>query len=432
VREAAKGGHLWILQLLDADQAHGDIQWGGEWATKCLSDAAEGGHWDLVKWLYERIDVEDAMYVFDDALNEACEHAHISVIEWLLENDDHGQSHGPSYAMFSAAKFGRLEVVKWLWERITLFTRANGTAMDIAATNGHLKVMDRIETESRDKLKRRAKKVCQRGRYPCCTTAAMDGAAANGHLDVVKWLHAYRWEGCTTSATDRAAANGHLRVVQWLHWHKNDDGATTDTMDIVACRHFHLPSCSGTKTMNCCLTATPPSFYEDQLATLSWLSWNSLEGCTAKAMDGAAANGNVQVLRLLHDRRSECTTKAMDSAAGGDHLDTVQWLHANRSEGCTTNAMDDAASAGHLKVVQWLHANRPEGCTAKAMNMAAAHGHLGVVKWLLEHRAEVAIIPAMEHAIVCKKLEVMWFLDAQRIDHSVRYAIISAITACMY
>ncbi len=47
--------------------------------------------------------------------------------------------------------------------------------------------------------------------------------------------------------------------------------------------------------------------------------------------------------------------RAMDRAAANGHLEVVRWLHANRTEGCTTSAMDDAAKNGHLEVVQWLH-----------------------------------------------------------------------------
>lgn len=37
--------------------------------------------------------------------------------------------------------------------------------------------------------------------------------------------------------------------------------------------------------------------------------------------------------------------------------------------------MDGAAANGHLEVVRWLHNNRLEGCTTKAMEGAALNGH---------------------------------------------------------
>ena len=45
---------------------------------------------------------------------------------------------------------------------------------------------------------------------------AMNWAAENGHLDIVQWLHTNRNEGCTKYAMDVALSNGHLDVLQWL------------------------------------------------------------------------------------------------------------------------------------------------------------------------------------------------------------------------
>ncbi|KAJ3270349.1 hypothetical protein HDU76_011172, partial [Blyttiomyces sp. JEL0837] len=84
----------------------------------------------------------------------------------------------------------------------------------------------------------------------------------------------------------------------------------------------------------------------------------------------------------------ECTTRAMNLAAGNGHLDIVRFLHENRQEGCTTYAMDKAASNGHLDVVKFLHENRQEGCTTAAMDGAAHRGFLSVVRYLFLNRKE--------------------------------------------
>jgi len=75
----------------------------------------------------------------------------------------------------------------------------------------------------------------------------------------------------------------------------------------------------------------------------------------------------------------------MDDAASFGHLEVVKFLHENRTEGCTKNAIIWAASRGHLEVVKFLHFNRTEGCTTHAMDNAAKNGHIEVVKFLREN-----------------------------------------------
>jgi hypothetical protein len=35
-------------------------------------------------------------------------------------------------------------------------------------------------------------------------------------------------------------------------------------------------------------------------------------------------------------------------------MDIIKWLHKNRTEGCTSDAMDWAADNGHLEIVRFL------------------------------------------------------------------------------
>lgn len=43
-------------------------------------------------------------------------------------------------------------------------------------------------------------------------------------------------------------------------------------------------------------------------------------------------------------------------------------------QGCTKRAMDGAADKGFLGVVKWLHQERLEGCTSDALSQAAKVG----------------------------------------------------------
>lgn len=55
----------------------------------------------------------------------------------------------------------------------------------------------------------------------------------------------------------------------------------------------------------------------------------------AGARDGDLAAQNGQMDALTSGQAKEFSTKAMDLAAANGHLDVVKWLHENRTEGCT-------------------------------------------------------------------------------------------------
>lgn len=84
-------------------------------------------------------------------------------------------------------------------------------------------------------------------------------------------------------------------------------------------------------------------------------------------------------------------------------LEMVQWLHVNRTEGCTANAINFAAALGDIKIIKWLHENLPPGLRANAMDFAAKYGQLEVLKYLhaLQYqRTEIALQKAIENGRV--------------------------------
>ncbi|TYZ52210.1 hypothetical protein PybrP1_008278 [[Pythium] brassicae (nom. inval.)] len=185
-------------------------------------------------------------------------------------------------------------------------------------------------------------------------------------VELLEWLHAScPRESVVLSAREVANAVGlaRLPVVQWLHARDAEYAFSAKAMDAAAAN--------------------------GSLEVVEFLHEKRSEGCTADALDSAAANGHLDVVRFLHEKRDEgCTARAMDNAAKNGHLDVVRFLHENRQEGCSARAMDGAAGGGHLAVVQFLHSHRTEGCTARAMDEAADRGHLDVLHFLQEHCSE--------------------------------------------
>lgn len=101
----------------------------------------------------------------------------------------------------------------------------------------------------------------------------------------------------------------------------------------------------------------------------------------AQLLSQAARAGSLDLLRWLRVQgcRWERATIAADAAAGGS-LPALQWL---RGQGCPLDeaAFAGAARAGNLDVLRWL---REQGCawSDEACAVAAARGHLAVLQWL--------------------------------------------------
>ncbi|KAL2911061.1 hypothetical protein HK105_209489, partial [Polyrhizophydium stewartii] len=113
-----------------------------------------------------------------------------------------------------------------------------------------------------------------------------------------------------------------------------------------------------------------------RLAVVRYLRHHRTDGCTVAALDGAAWFGHLAAVDLLRH------AIAMDSASAGGHLDVVGFLHERRTEDCTLAATDMAAAAGLIDAMACLRSHCTEGRTAKAMDSAAMFGRIVVLQWL--------------------------------------------------
>lgn len=93
----------------------------------------------------------------------------------------------------------------------------------------------------------------------------------------------------------------------------------------------------------------------------------------------ALENGDLATIIAKHNSGSAFNAHIMDRAAQLGYLDIVKFLHENRTEGCSNGAMDLAAEHGHIHVVKFLQENRTEGCTEYAI----VNGNLEIVEYLL-------------------------------------------------
>ncbi|WBR14812.1 Ankyrin repeat protein [Pandoravirus kuranda] len=199
-----------------------------------------------------------------------------------------------------------------------------------------------------------------------------------------------------------AASEGHAGAVAWLYARdlvkdKESDPANggATALDAAAAnghmeviRFLHAKDHGTQRHGPTATTAAMDAAAErGHLHIVCFLDRYRSEGCTAAAMDWAAFHGHVAVVAFLHERRSEgCTTWAMDAAAANGHLRVVTYLDQHRDEGCTTAAMDGAAAKGHLDVFAYLYWHRAEGCTENALLDAQAGGHWDIVDFIEKHK----------------------------------------------
>ncbi|OQS01236.1 ankyrin repeat-containing protein [Achlya hypogyna] len=246
--------------------------------------------------------------------------------------------------------------------------RSTFTAMDIAACHGDLPTVQLLH----------------RLRLKSCTKNAIDYACARGHLDVARWLHTHRCEGHTPNAIIYAAVGGHLQVIQWLHTVLGEP-CSNDALVAAAGR--------GDIAMLTYLLTLPKRAKEGSAVLVSQRLARISDGlvrytANGLALDVAAAQGHLSAIQLLNHRRPLSSTVAtlLRSVflSWSWPTDSLWYIHK-----ASTAAMDLAAANGHLDVVKYLHAHRNEGCTAKAFEQAISHGHDNIVKFLASHYASV-------------------------------------------
>ncbi|KAG1685024.1 hypothetical protein DVH05_009765 [Phytophthora capsici] len=90
-----------------------------------------------------------------------------------------------------------------------------------------------------------------------------------------------------------------------------------------------------------------------------------------------------RVVKVFGDT-SPWTVGAMDGAAARGDLNLVKWLDTNRTEGCSTAALNGAVASNHLDVVYWLLERYPGQCNvAEGLRKAAEAGQMDTVVMLL-------------------------------------------------
>ena len=221
--------------------------------------AASSGNIKLLRYFKEIGFIAAGSSDFGWALDLAAHNGHLHVIQWLQQE---GLDHGSIEAPVGAAYNGHLQVLKWL----------------------HVDYVELFSHESMEK--------------------ASVSAAAAGHLDVLKWMHHTCHADFSSRAMDFAAGEGKLDIVKWLHDCETAEGATTDAMDgALKGRHYDVAI---------------------------WLQANRSEGCSEHVLEDlfkVASHCNTMVPFNTYDFLKQYYPEKLD-ARFESYYSLEAWLHS--------------------------------------------------------------------------------------------------------
>ncbi|KAL7750300.1 Canalicular multispecific organic anion transporter 2 [Sorochytrium milnesiophthora] len=426
----AQGGHIDLLQQLQRDKHIREVEPGvqeqEEWRDRAGKAAVEAEDIQLLHF-FNHFKPELSII---NAFARNASRAYLPTLQHIIRSE----SPTPDPRVFcAAASAGRTDIVDWMLVECPLWTSAE--AIKCAAGAGHQELAQRLSDHFGVPLK------------DCILQPRhLQALVDSGHLRKLKWIE----KRCQLSCNERLLLSGiksrNLAVAQLLHRQCQDveltaemltEACRTGNLGMVQWVYQHLPAT--VRPADVIDTAAGRNFEH----IVAWLTHDADLPCTTNAMNNAARMGGLQLVRFLHENRTEgCTEQAVTNAVLAGQLDLADYLQLRRSEGCERDTfhwavwggctlasiqwvvkhypeqltedalclvaeysradvieylhslpnapfspatMDKAAASGDLDLVRWFHKNRMEGCTTEAMAEAARCGFLSIVKFLHEH-----------------------------------------------
>ena len=114
------------------------------------------------------------------------------------------------------------------------------------------------------------------------------------------------------------------------------------------------------------------------------------QSCYSESMMTAAMNGNIKLAKFFYSKLDTVQgingRNCINMAVKSGNLESVVFLHElNLENSATKRAIDDAANNGYLDIVKFLIENRDEGCSFDAIDRSCLYNHLDVVKYFTEY-----------------------------------------------
>jgi len=223
-------------------------------------------------------------------------------------------------------------------------------------------------------------------------------AAAAGALPSLEWLHRhanYSWPN-DYDACHSAAKHGHLNTLKWLvrtaraQWMPNvvvDAAAKNGHLDCLKWAMHH--GCENPRHL---LPEVARNGHTDVVEFL-WI--HNASGHVMEAVEEAAGQGHMDVLRMFHRHNLRWGREPKERAAACGQLEALQFLvkydltlpsnvqELHHENGWMEACLWHAAKEGHVHVLEWLVGFGRE-IDVHMCVFAARKGRINVLEWILD------------------------------------------------
>lgn len=399
---AVRGGHLDAVKCLEprcwdvTDALHLALETKQEEMVRVLYRkanrtefhlGAQMGYLEMVELLYSKM---NSLFVYK-ALASAASFGRLNVVKFLFERHGWREFAGLKCLMYTspirvAAQRGHLEIVKFLFDRGGFMGRSElKDALRVSAVRGHLEVLQFLFENG----------VTTRAVLTC---AYLD-VASNGRLDVMKVLFRMgAWHPrLLETALVRAAACHEPKVVKFLL----DHGADRTVLDEVLRKAVTKGDMKTVNVLYSVEGKSQPRLYGD-------------------AFVNAAATGCLRIVKCLFEggvNKNAVLNAALVQAAAAGKLRIVSFLIGTSKisrHDILADAFKRAAANGHVKVLAFLHKRGVDQMPLLhcAFQKAAEHGHRKAVEFLYSHgvRNTAVLSSSLVKAVNGMHFEVVEFL----------------------
>eukprot|EP01133_Synstelium_polycarpum_P012863 gene12863-15107_t len=366
---AASNNHLSVVAFLLDNRSEGCTAY-------AVDSASARGHTEIVRLLH--VKSRGSCAYTQASIDNASANGHYSTVYFLSKE----MKVVPTYrALEAATSGGHLEVVRFLLHNTNTGTATIG---DSAAASGRLELVQELHLH---------------GKRVVFTAAAMDIAVLGQNMDIVQFLHHYRSEGCSRAAFENAVRNKDEKMLQFLLDYYPASfppgsglftlACTTGSLEIVKQVYEYI------STRPIVLRVSWTSVAEvGVLSVIQFLYEKNIGQCTGDTMRDAARVGALDICEYLHNHWSEGTTftsDAIDAAATNGHILVVKFLCTHRTEGYTLAALVGAAKMGHYDVFSYLCDIGKQKITTEVLDAAAMNGRDNIVDSILSNESHISL-----------------------------------------